>query len=202
MDIHVQTYDTPHFPSLMLSMAKPAYLAINDWAGQKPVIAFVPSRKQCKLTVNDILTYCSANQEEKRFLNIEESDLQPHLERISDSSLRETLSYGIGFYHEALSKQDKRIVERLFESGAIQILVASKVRLVRDLSWIHASWLSSRLFTDVLDTSLLLLCLMITNRTRHGVCLLRPTWSSSWVFSRLTARSTDTPTTPLRTSFR
>jgi pre-mRNA-splicing helicase BRR2 len=72
MDIHIQSYDVPHFPSLMLGMAKPAYLAINDWAGQKPVIAFVPSRKQCKLTATDILTYCSANQEEKRFLNIDE----------------------------------------------------------------------------------------------------------------------------------
>lgn len=126
MDIHIQSYDVPHFPSLMIGMAKPAYLAINDWAGNKPVIAFVPSRKQCKLTANDILTYCLANQEGKRFLNIEQEDLEPHLDRIQDSSLKDTLAYGIGFYHEALSKQDKRTVERLFESGAIQVLVASK----------------------------------------------------------------------------
>ena len=130
MDIHIQSYDVPHFPSLMLGMAKPAYLAINDWAGKKPVIAFVPSRKQCKLTANDILTYCLANQEGKRFLNIEQDDLQPHLDRIQDGALKETLAYGIGFYHEALSKQDKRTVERLFESGAIQVLVASK-----DTAW-------------------------------------------------------------------
>ncbi len=39
----------------------------------------------------------------------------------------ETLKSGIGYYHEALDKQDKRIVQRLFESGAIQVLVASKV---------------------------------------------------------------------------
>jgi hypothetical protein len=39
----------------------------------------------------------------------------------------ETLRSGIGYYHEALDKQDKRIVQRLFESGAIQVLVASKV---------------------------------------------------------------------------
>jgi pre-mRNA-splicing helicase BRR2 len=140
MDIHIQSYDVPHFPSLMLGMAKPAYLAINDWAGKKPVIAFVPSRKQCKLTANDILTYCLANQEGKRFLNIEESDLQPHLDRIQDSSLKETLAYGIGFYHEALSKQDKRTVERLFESGAIQVLVASKVSLpVQRVSFLNPS---------------------------------------------------------------
>ena len=39
----------------------------------------------------------------------------------------ETLKHSIGLYHEALSKQDKRIVERLFQSGAIQLLIASKV---------------------------------------------------------------------------
>jgi hypothetical protein len=183
MDIHIQSYDVPHFPSLMLGMAKPAYLAINDWAGQKPVIAFVPSRKQCKLTATDILTYCSANQEEKRFLNIDEEDLAPHLERIQDSSLKETLAYGIGFYHEALTKQDKRIVERLFESGAIQVLVASKV--------------GSLPFSSVLrNQSLTHTCLPFSTRTRLGASLSRLTWSSLWASSTLTERTTDTPTTP------
>jgi len=55
-------------------------------------------------------------------------DLQPHLDHLSDKALAETLKHGIGYYHEALSNQDKLIVKRLFESGAIQVLVASKVR--------------------------------------------------------------------------
>jgi len=54
------------------------------------------------------------------FLNIEEADLQRHLDRVSHKSLVETLKHGIRYYHEALDKQDKRIVERLFQSGAIQ----------------------------------------------------------------------------------
>jgi pre-mRNA-splicing helicase BRR2 len=108
-------------------MSKPAYLAIVEYAPTKPVIIFVPSRRQCRLTVADILTHCGADDQPKRFLNIDEADLQPHLDHITESSLVETLSQGIGFYHEALGKQDKRIVERLFESGAIQVLVVSKV---------------------------------------------------------------------------
>jgi len=44
--------------------------------------------------------------------------------------LVDTLKHGIGLYHEALTKQDKRIVERLFQSGAIQVLIASK-----DTAW-------------------------------------------------------------------
>jgi pre-mRNA-splicing helicase BRR2 len=75
------------------------------------------------MTAEDLLAHCGADDDEDRFLNAELSDIQPHLDHISDRSLVETLKHGIGFYHEALSKQDKRIVERLFQSGAIQVLI-------------------------------------------------------------------------------
>jgi pre-mRNA-splicing helicase BRR2 len=127
MDIHLQSFTIPHFPSLMIAMSKPAYLAILEYSSAKPVIIFVPSRRQCRLTVDDILTHCAADDKPDHFLNIELEDLQPHLDHINDGNLAETLQHGIGYYHEALSKQDKRIIERLFQSGAIQVLIASKV---------------------------------------------------------------------------
>ena len=80
MDIHLQSFAIPHFPSLMIAMSKPAYLAIREMSPTKPVILFVPSRKQCGLTANDLLLHCLADGAENRFLNIEEADLQPHLD--------------------------------------------------------------------------------------------------------------------------
>ncbi|KZV62423.1 Sec63-domain-containing protein [Peniophora sp. CONT] len=130
MDIHIQSFQIPHFPSLMLAMSKPAYLTIVEHAPSKPVIVFVPSRQQARLTAQDLLVHAHADAEEDRFLNVEVEDLKPHVEHVSDRILVETLEHGVGFYHEALSKQDKRIVERLFESGAIQVIVASK-----DTAW-------------------------------------------------------------------
>ena len=130
MDIHIQSFQIPHFPSLMIAMSKPAYLAINEYAPNKPVIIFVPSRRQCRLTADDIITHCSADDDSNRFLHVEEDDLAPHLEHVADVGLKETLKHGIGYYHEALNKQDKRIVERLFQHGAIQVLIASK-----DTAW-------------------------------------------------------------------
>ncbi|EAU82983.1 DNA polymerase theta/eta [Coprinopsis cinerea okayama7 len=130
MDIHLQSFQIPHFPSLMIAMSKPAYLAICEYSPSKPVIIFVPSRRQCRLTVDDILTHCAADDKPDRFLNIELEDLQPHLDHLHDKGLAETLKHGIGYFHEALHKQDKRIVQRLFESGAIQVLIASK-----DTAW-------------------------------------------------------------------
>lgn len=130
LEVHLQSFNVPHFPSLMLAMAKPAYLSMVEHAAGRPTICFVASRKQCKLTANDILTYCLADDKETRFLNVEPEELAPHLERLQDQALAETLKYGIGYYHEALSKLDKRIVTALFEEGAIKVLVASK-----DTAW-------------------------------------------------------------------
>ncbi|KAH9029423.1 putative RNA helicase [Lactarius pseudohatsudake] len=130
MDIHIQSFTIPHFPSLMIAMSKPAYLAIGEYSPTRPVIIFVPGRQQCRLTAEDLLVHCGADDDEDKFLNAELSDIQPHLDHISDRGLVDTLKHGIGLYHEALSKQDKRIVERLFQSGAIQVLIASK-----DTAW-------------------------------------------------------------------
>ncbi|KAG6820013.1 hypothetical protein H0H93_006477 [Arthromyces matolae] len=130
MDIHLQSFAIPHFPSLMIAMSKPAYLAITEYSPAKPVVIFVPSRRQCRLTVDDLLTHCAADDKPDRFLNIELEDLQPHLDHIRDPGLVECVKHGVGYFHEALDKQDKRIVQRLFNSGAIQVLVASK-----DTAW-------------------------------------------------------------------
>ncbi|KAF7294831.1 putative ATP dependent RNA helicase [Mycena indigotica] len=131
MDIHIQSFTIPHFPSLMIAMSKPAYLAIVEYSPTKPVIVFVPSRRQCRLTVDDLLTHCAADDKPDRFLNVDDiSVLTPHLDNITDRELVECLKHGIGYYHEALTKQDKRIMQRLFEAGAIQVLVAS-----RDTAW-------------------------------------------------------------------
>ncbi|KAJ3846706.1 Sec63 Brl domain-containing protein [Lentinula lateritia] len=158
MDIHLQSFSIPHFPSMMSAMSKPAYLAITEHAGRKPVIVFVHSRKQCQLTVDEILAHAasdtsspspssssssdsdspSSHQQHTdrasadRFLNpdIELADLEKHLEYVSDEGLKEVLRHGVGYYHEALSEQDKKVVQRLFESGAVQVLVASK-----DTAW-------------------------------------------------------------------
>jgi pre-mRNA-splicing helicase BRR2 len=127
MDIHLQSFTITHFPSLMIAMAKPAYLAISEYSPQKPVIAFVPSRRQCFSTASDLLTYCIADDKENRFLHLESEELEPHLAHITDTNLADSLRHGIGYYHEALNAQDKLIVEKLFQAGAIQVVVASRV---------------------------------------------------------------------------
>lgn len=65
-----------------------------------------------------------------RFLHCTEKDLIPYLEKLSDSTLKETLLNGVGYLHEGLSPLERRLVGQLFSSGAIQVVVAS-----RSLCW-------------------------------------------------------------------
>ena len=160
----------------MIAMSKPAYLAICEYSPAKPVIIFVPSRKQCRLTVDDLLIHCAADENPDRFLNVELSELEVHLDHLRDEGLKETLKHGIGYYHEALDAQDKRIVQRLFESGAVQVLVASKVcmpRLLRNRSPLNS-----------------------TSRTPLGPFRYPATWLFSWAPSTTKGRSIGTLTTP------
>ncbi|KAK3182245.1 Pre-mRNA-splicing helicase BRR2 [Lecanicillium sp. MT-2017a] len=126
LELHIQAFSIPHFPSLMLAMAKPTYAAITQMSPDKPAMVFVPSRKQTRSTARDLLSACVTDDDEDRFLHVDVEQMKPLLDRIHEEALAEALSHGIGYYHEALSQSDKRIVKHLYDNGAIQVLVASR----------------------------------------------------------------------------
>ena len=130
LELHIQSFSIPHFPSLMMAMARPTYQSILQLSPDKPAIVFVPSRKQVRSTALDLLSCCIADDDDERFLNASVEELQPFLERIHEKALAESLTHGIGYYHEALSPSDKRIVSHLFKLGAFQVMLAS-----RDVCW-------------------------------------------------------------------
>ncbi|KAF3482137.1 pre-mRNA splicing factor [Arthroderma uncinatum] len=130
LELHIQSFTIPHFPSLMLAMAKPAYLSILQLSPDKPALIFVPSRKQARSTAVDLFTACVASENEDRFLHADIDEISPLLNRIEEKALAESISHGIGYYHEALSTSDKRIVTHLYKIGALQVMLAS-----RDVCW-------------------------------------------------------------------
>ncbi len=130
LELHIQSFTIPHFPSLMLAMAKPTYTAILQMSPNKPTIIFVPSRKQSRATALDLLAACVAGDDEDRFLHARMEEIAPLLNRVQESALADSISHGIGYFHEALTSNDKKIVSRLYSTGAIQIMVAS-----RDVCW-------------------------------------------------------------------
>ena len=130
LELHIQSFTIPHFPSLMLAMAKPTYSSIIQMSPDKPAIIFVPTRKQARATALDLSAACISDDDEDRFLHASLEEIAPLLERIQERPLAESISHGIGYMHEALSAGDKRIVSHLYNLGAIQVLIAS-----RDVCW-------------------------------------------------------------------
>lgn len=132
LELHVQGFNITHHASRIAAMSKPVYNAIVKFSPHKPVIIFVTSRKLARLTAIDILTYCAAEGQPSRFLHADEDDavFKQFLDNISDKTLKETLSQGVAYIHEGLTPSDRRMVEELFDSGAVQIAVVT-----RELCW-------------------------------------------------------------------
>jgi activating signal cointegrator complex subunit 3 len=63
-----------------------------------------------------------ANQEYPEFYMTPESQETSNL--VSDPDLQNCLHSGFGLHHTALSNEDQNIIEQLFESGNLKLLIA------------------------------------------------------------------------------
>ncbi|EFY99022.1 SEC63/Brl and DEAD/DEAH box helicase domain protein [Metarhizium robertsii] len=113
------------FCPLMQSMNRPTFLAIKNHSPDKPVIVFVASRRQTRLTAKDLINFCGMEDNPRRFLRMDEEDLQLNLARVKDDALREAINFGIGLHHAGLVESDRQLSEELFLNNKIQILVAT-----------------------------------------------------------------------------
>jgi antiviral helicase SLH1 len=106
-------------------MNRPTFLAIKNHSPDKPVIVFVASRRQTRLTAKDLINFCGMEDNPRRFLRMDEDDLQLNLARVKDDALKEAINFGIGLHHAGLVESDRQLSEELFLNNKIQILVAT-----------------------------------------------------------------------------
>ena len=125
LEIHIQGFDVQSFASRMLAMSRPTYLAINAHSPEDPTIVFVPGKKQCRMVAFDLLTFAAADDATDRFMQADEATMAPYLEKCTSTALKHTLSKGVGFLHEGLSKAEQALVRELYASGAVQVMVVA-----------------------------------------------------------------------------
>eukprot|EP01132_Coremiostelium_polycephalum_P002462 gene2462-3044_t len=126
LEIQIQGFDFPHFNARMLAMTKPTIYAVShNRSGQS--LVFVPTRKLARSLAKDIIVMVDSEEDvnTKRYLKCSESELSVHLAKIDSVALKESLQWGVGFYHEGLTDVEKRVVEFLFKLGHIQVLIAT-----------------------------------------------------------------------------
>ncbi|ODQ80809.1 hypothetical protein BABINDRAFT_127355 [Babjeviella inositovora NRRL Y-12698] len=117
--------DNLAFCPLMKTMNKPAFMAIKAHSPTKPVLIFVASRRQTRLTALDLIHLCGAEDNPRRFMRMNEDELADILQDVKDDTLRLSLQFGIGLHHAGLVESDRQISHKLFETSKIQILVAT-----------------------------------------------------------------------------
>ncbi|XP_014495737.1 DExH-box ATP-dependent RNA helicase DExH14 isoform X2 [Vigna radiata var. radiata] len=125
LEVHIQGYPGKYYCPRMNSMNKPAYAAICTHSPAKPVLIFVSSRRQTRLTALDLIQFAASDEQSRQFLNLPEETLQMVLSQVSDQNLRHTLQFGIGLHHAGLNDKDRSLVEELFGNNKIQILVCT-----------------------------------------------------------------------------
>jgi activating signal cointegrator complex subunit 3 len=109
----------------MNSMNKPTYAAITTHSPFKPVLIFVSSRRQTRLTALDLIQYAAADERPRQFLNMTEEEMEMITSQVIDENLKHTLQFGIGLHHAGLNDRDRSLVEELFTNTKIQILVCT-----------------------------------------------------------------------------
>lgn len=117
--------DNLAFCPLMKTMNKPAFMAIKQHSPTKPVLIFVASRRQTRLTALDLIHLCGMESNPRRFLKMSDDELHEILENVKDDTLRLSLQFGMGLHHAGLVESDRQISHKLFELGKIQILIAT-----------------------------------------------------------------------------
>lgn len=127
-------------------MNKPTYAAISTHSPTKPVLIFVSSRRQTRLTALDLIQVClliigckqyynrvinyvfsslqfaASDEHPRQFLSMAEEALQMILSQVADQNLRHTLQFGIGLHHAGLNDKDRSLVEELFANNKIQVI--------------------------------------------------------------------------------
>lgn len=126
VEIHLQSYSVSHFPSLMLAMAKPTFLALTGLASTEQGVVHVANRKQCRDTALDLLHAANAAGDEDVFMSGSSEDADKLLSRIEEQSLSECIGHGIGYIHEALSVSDLQTVVQLYQARVIRVLLVSR----------------------------------------------------------------------------
>lgn len=125
LEVHIAGFPGKHYCPRMATMNKPTFQAIKQHSPEKPVLVFVSSRRQTRLTALDLMGYVVTEANPKQWLKMPEHEMDQILGSIRDENLRLCLSFGIGLHHAGLVEKDRKTSEELFVNQKIQILIAT-----------------------------------------------------------------------------
>ena len=79
LEVHINGFPGKHYCPRMATMNKPAYAAIKTHSPNKPVLIFVSSRRQTRLTAFDLVSYVATEYNSKEWLHMDEKEVRNSL---------------------------------------------------------------------------------------------------------------------------
>jgi activating signal cointegrator complex subunit 3 len=133
MTCHIQGYPEKHYCPRMATMNKPCLTAIKNHSAHKPVLIFVSSRRQTRITAFDLIAHMAQDDQMRQlvefgnppWIHMPSDEVSLWVDKAHDSNLKHCLGFGVGMHHAGLSENDRSLVEELFACGKIQILIAT-----------------------------------------------------------------------------
>lgn len=125
LEVHISGYPGKHYCPRMATMNKPTFNAIKTHSPTKPVLVFVSSRRQTRLTALELISFLAAEDNPKQWMHMPEAEMDSLIQTVKDNNLKLTLSFGIALHHAGLHERDRKIAEELFVNQKIQILIAT-----------------------------------------------------------------------------
>lgn len=91
-------------------------------------VIFLPSMQDCiKIGIELISKAIDESGEEvSGWLRVEESSIQPYLQKLVDPSLKNAILNGIAYYYKGMNPTDKLIVDKLYNGNYLPILLATR----------------------------------------------------------------------------
>lgn len=109
-------------------MNEVCYEKVLDNAGQNQVLVFVHSRKETAKTARFIRDTAVDKGTITQFVRPDSATreiLTSEAENVRDSHLRDLLPFGFAIHHAGMTREDRTVVEDLFLSGEVQVLVCT-----------------------------------------------------------------------------
>ena len=76
LEVHISGYPGKHYCPRMATMNKPTFAAIRTHSPTKPVLVFVSSRRQTRLTALELISFLAAEDDPKQWLHMPEAEVR------------------------------------------------------------------------------------------------------------------------------
>ncbi|ENN76138.1 hypothetical protein YQE_07311, partial [Dendroctonus ponderosae] len=125
LEIHLQGFDVKNYCPRMAAMNKSVFQAIGQYSGDGSALIFVSSRKQTRITGYELMKFLLTEGNPQKWMHCAPFELEDAKARLVDQDLAQLLAYGIGMHHAGLCDSDRNLVEQLYVSQKIQVLIAT-----------------------------------------------------------------------------